>query len=63
MAKFKPIRFFEEVRKEMKRVNWPTMQETRVSTVMVFVMVAVSSLFLFTADQVINVAIKFILGL
>jgi preprotein translocase subunit SecE len=62
MAKFNPVRFFSEVKKEVKRVTWPTWPETRVSTIMVFVMVTISSVFLFLADQVINAVIKLILG-
>lgn len=62
MAKFNPVRFAQEVKKEMKRVTWPTWPETRVSTIMVLIMVAVSSVFLFVADQTINALIKFILG-
>ncbi len=63
MAQFKPLRFFDEVRRETKKVTWPTWPETRVSTIMVFVMVTLASLFLFFADQIINVIVKFILGL
>jgi preprotein translocase subunit SecE len=63
MAQFKPFRFFDEVKRETKKVTWPTWPETRVSTIMVFVMVTLASLFLFFADQIINGIVKFILGL
>ncbi len=63
MAGFKPLKFFGEVKRETKKVSWPTMAETRSSTIMVFIMVAISSLFLFTADQILNAFIKLILGL
>lgn len=59
---FNPIRFVEEVRREVKRVSWPSWSETRLSTIMVFVMVTLSSVFLFFADQIINAAVKMILG-
>lgn len=63
MAGFKPLKFFGEVKRETNKVTWPTLAETRSSTVVVLLMVAISSLFLFTADQIINVFIKLILGL
>ncbi len=63
MAGFKPLQFIEEVKRETKRISWPTLSETRTSTIMVLIMVTISSLFLFAADQVINVLIKMILGI
>ena len=59
----KPVQFINEVKRETKKITWPSMQETRTATIMVFIMVAISSLFLFTADQVINWIIKLILGI
>lgn len=58
-----PVQFVEEVKREVKKVSWPTFVETRTATIMVFVMVAISSLFLFATDQVINLFIKMILGI
>jgi preprotein translocase subunit SecE len=63
MAKWKALQFIDEVKRETKRISWPSMAETRMSTIMVFVMVAISAVFLFTADQVINSIIKLILGI
>ena len=63
MAGFKPLQFIEEVKRETKKITWPTLAETRTATIMVFIMVAISSLFLFTADQIISVFIKMILGI
>ncbi|MCX7314224.1 MAG: preprotein translocase subunit SecE [Hyphomicrobiales bacterium] len=62
MAKFSPFKFFQEVRVEADKVTWPTRRETMITTIMVFVMVAVSSIFFTVADQIIRVAITFILG-
>ncbi len=59
---FNPIRFVDEVKREVKRVTWPSWTETRLSTIMVFFMVFVSSIFLFFADQIINAVVKVILG-
>ena len=61
MAKFSPVKFFQEVRDETDKVTWPTRRETTITTIMVFVMVAVSSVVFLVADQVIRVFITFIL--
>ncbi len=63
MAKFAPIEFFKQVKTEAKKVSWPTRAETMQSTIAVFIMVIIASLFLFCADQLIAYAIRLILGL
>ena len=63
MAKFSPFRFLQEVRSETSKVTWPSRRETAITTIMVFVMVAVSSVFFFFADQIIRVLITFLLGI
>ncbi len=63
MARTGPFKFLQEVRAEAAKVTWPSRRETTITTVMVFVMVAVSSIFFFVADQVIRAFITFILGL
>jgi len=62
MAKFSPFKFLQEVRAEADKVTWPTRRETMITTIMVFVMVAVASVLFLVADQVIRVVITFILG-
>ena len=61
MAKFSPFKFLQEVRAEADKVTWPTRRETMITTIMVFVMVAVASVLFLVADQVIRVVITFIL--
>ena len=63
MAKFSPFKFLQEVRSETDKVTWPTRRETVVTTIMVFVMVAVASILFLVADQFIRVAITFVLGI
>jgi preprotein translocase subunit SecE len=60
---FSPFKFLQEVRAEGEKVTWPTRRETMITTLMVFVMVAVASVFFFVADQIIRVFITFILGI
>lgn len=63
MAKAGPAKFVNEVKVEAKKVTWPTRQETTVSMIAVFIMVVVSSIFLYFADQIIAYLILFIMGL
>jgi preprotein translocase subunit SecE len=63
MAKISPFKFLQEVRAETQKVTWPTRRETAVTTVMVFVMVAIASVFFLLADQVIRVLVTFVLGI
>jgi preprotein translocase subunit SecE len=58
-----PFKFLQEVRAEASKVTWPTRRETMITTVMVFIMVAVSSVFFLAADQVIRILVTFILGI
>jgi preprotein translocase subunit SecE len=60
---FSPFKFLQEVRSETAKVTWPTRRETVITTIMVFIMVALSSIFFFVADQIIRVLITFILGI
>jgi preprotein translocase subunit SecE len=46
------IRTFREVRSEMKKVVWPTREETIRLTIVVIALSAVISLVLFTADSI-----------
>jgi len=62
MAKLSPFKFLQEVRSEAEKVTWPTRRETLVTTIMVFVMVAVTAVFFLVADQIIRIVITFVLG-
>jgi preprotein translocase subunit SecE len=62
MAKVSPFKFLQEVREETAKVTWPTRKETMVTTAMVFVMVAIASIFFLLADQVIRIVVTFVLG-
>jgi preprotein translocase subunit SecE len=63
MAKFSPFKFLQEVRAEAQKVTWPTRKETGVTTMMVFVMVVIASVFFLLADQVMRLAVSFLLGI
>ncbi|MGP0088529.1 MAG: preprotein translocase subunit SecE [Xanthobacteraceae bacterium] len=63
MAKFSPFKFMQEVRAETEKVTWPSRRETAITTVMVFVMVAIASVFFLISDQVIRIAVTLVLGI
>lgn len=63
MAKVSPGQFVRQVRQEVGKVTWPTRRETGVSTVMVFVMVVLASLFFLLVDQVFATLVRFAFGL
>ena len=63
MAKFSPFKFLQEVRAEGQKVTWPTRKETTVTTAMVFVMVAIASVFFLVADQIMRLLVTFVLGI
>jgi preprotein translocase subunit SecE len=58
-----PFKFLQEVREETNKVTWPSRKETLITTAMVFFMVAVASIFFLLADQIIRVAVTFVLGI
>jgi len=60
---FSPFKFLQEVRSETNKVTWPTRRETMITTIMVFVMVALASIFFFAADQIIRYLVTLVLGI
>jgi len=63
MAKTTPGQFFKQVRQEVAKVTWPSRKETTISTVMVFIMVAIAALFFMLVDQAFAWIVKLIFGL
>jgi preprotein translocase subunit SecE len=57
-----PVAYYKQVKIEMQKVTWPSRKETTVSAVAVFVMVLISSIFLFLSDQIIAFVVRMILG-
>jgi preprotein translocase subunit SecE len=63
MAKIDPFKFLQEVRAEGEKVTWPTRKETTITTIMVFVMVFVASIFFLAADQIMRLGVGLLLGI
>jgi preprotein translocase subunit SecE len=58
-----PFHFVEEVRQEVSKVTWPTFKEVWITTAMVLVMVAMTSIFFLLADTVIAWGVQAVLQL
>ena len=58
-----PLTFIEEVRQEVSKVTWPTWKEVWITTAMVLVMVALTSMFFLFTDMIISNVVQFILRL
>jgi preprotein translocase subunit SecE len=55
--------FVREVRAETRKITWPSRKETWITSVMVFIMVAITSVFFYVVDLGLNVAVSQILKL
>lgn len=63
MSKSGPIQYFREVRQEATKVTWPSRKETIASTIAVFIMVLMASVFLYLSDQILAWLVSLILGI
>lgn len=63
MAKTGPLEFVQQVKAEVKKVTWPSRKETTVSTIAVFIMVALAATFLFFADQLLAFLVNLVLNI
>ena len=54
MAIAHPVKFIQEVRAEISKVVWPTRREVVLTTIMVFIMAAVTALFFSLVDIIIR---------
>ena len=58
-----PFQFLQQVRAETAKVVWPTRREVLLTTVMVFIMAALTAVFFFFVDWIIRSGLAFGLGL
>ena len=61
-TKSNPVVFFRQVRTEVAKVTWPTRKETTVTTVLVFAMVVLASIFFLAVDSILSTAVTSLLG-
>ncbi len=57
----KILKFFKDVRQEMKYVSWPTRSDIKEGTIVVIVMSAIVALFLSAVDMLFSMLIRYIL--
>ena len=63
MKRTGPIQFFQQVRTEVSKVTWPTRNETMITTIIVFIFSLLASIFFFFSDQIMSIAIQFVLSI
>ena len=56
-----PAQFFSQVRAEAAKIIWPTRREVTTTTIMVFIMATIFSLFFFGVDLLIRGGLQVLL--
>ena len=62
MATTNPIQFIQQVRSEVAKVAWPTRREVLLTTLMVFIMAALTATFFSLVDIIIRSGLTFVLN-
>ena len=62
MATTNPIQFIQQVRSEVAKVVWPTRREVMLTTLMVFIMAALTAAFFSLVDILIRSGLTFVLS-
>ena len=63
VAKTSPLEFMRQVRAETAKVVWPSRKETWITSVMVFIMVLIASIFFWVVDTGLGFAFRYIIAL
>lgn len=62
MANTNPIQFIQQTRAEIAKVVWPTRRETLLTTLMVFIMAALTAVFFALVDLLIRGGLQAVLS-
>ena len=62
MTKTNPLQFIQQVRAEVAKVIWPTRREVVLTTVMVFIMAALTATFFSLVDLGIRTGLAAVMG-
>ncbi len=62
MANTNPIQFIQQTRAEIAKVVWPTRRETLLTTMMVFIMAALTAIFFALVDLAIRSGLEAVLN-
>ena len=58
-----PVQFFSQVRAEAAKISWPTRREVVTTTIMVFIMATLASIFFFLVDLAIRTGLAWLIGI
>lgn len=61
MARTNPIQFIQQVRSEVSKVVWPTRREVLLTTIMVFILSAITAIFFSLVDLLIRSGLQAVL--
>lgn len=61
-TKTTPFQFIQQVRTEVGKVVWPSRREVMLTTIMVFIMAALTATFFSLVDLAIRTGLRLILG-
>ena len=62
MARVSPTDFIRQVQVETKKVVWPTLRETMMTTLMVIIMTTVLGVFFLGLDSAFSALVKYLLS-
>lgn len=62
MARTNPLQFVQQVRAEVGKIVWPTRRETLLTTLMVFIMAALTAVFFALVDLLIRTGLQGVLS-
>lgn len=63
MAKVSPGEFMRQVQAEMRKVVWPTRQETVTTAIFVAIMMAIMAVFFLGVDSLFGAVVRWLLSL
>ena len=63
MAMTNPLQFIQQVRAEVGKVVWPTRREVMLTTVMVFILAALTAVFFAIVDIIIRSGLQGVLSM
>tara|TARA_R110002094_G_scaffold53486_4_gene64793 strand:- start:787 stop:984 length:198 start_codon:yes stop_codon:yes gene_type:complete len=63
MAITNPLQFIQQVRAEVSKIVWPTRREVMLTTVMVFILAALTAVFFALVDIIIRFGLQSVLGM
>ena len=58
-----PLQFLQQVRAEVAKVVWPSRREVMLTTIMVFIMAALTSVYFALVDLIIRTGLQAVLGM